>query len=29
MDRQHFYAQMAGTGELDYEIYLGTKQLLS
>jgi tryptophan 2,3-dioxygenase len=29
MDRQHFYAQMAGAGELDYEIYLGTKQLLS
>jgi tryptophan 2,3-dioxygenase len=29
MDRQHFYAQMAGGGDLDYEIYLGTKQLLS
>jgi tryptophan 2,3-dioxygenase len=29
MDRQHFYAQMTGGGDLDYEIYLGTKALLS
>jgi tryptophan 2,3-dioxygenase len=29
MDREHFYAQMAGGGDLDYEIYLGTKALLS
>ena len=29
MDRQHFYAQMAGGGDLDYELYLGTKALLS
>jgi tryptophan 2,3-dioxygenase len=29
MDREHFYAQMAGGGDLDYELYLSTKQLLS
>lgn len=29
MDRNHFYAQMAGGGDLDYEIYLDTKALLS
>lgn len=29
MDREHFYAQMAGDGDLDYELYLGTRKLLS
>jgi tryptophan 2,3-dioxygenase len=29
MDREHFYAQMAGGGDLDYELYLNTQQLLS
>lgn len=29
MDRNHFYSQMGGAGDLDYEIYLGTKALLS
>jgi tryptophan 2,3-dioxygenase len=29
MDREHFYSQMAGGGDLDYEIYLNTKPLLS
>lgn len=29
MDRDHFYALMGGTGELDYELYLNTKALFS
>jgi len=29
MDRAHFYALMAGTGEADYEIYLNTPQILA
>ncbi|MFQ5346751.1 MAG: tryptophan 2,3-dioxygenase family protein [Rhodothalassiaceae bacterium] len=29
MDRAHFYELMAGSGDLDYEIYLNTPQILS
>jgi tryptophan 2,3-dioxygenase len=28
MDREHFYAQMQGGGQLDYELYLNTQALL-
>ena len=28
MDRKHFYAMMAGSGDLDYEVYLNTPQIL-
>lgn len=29
MNREDFYGSMAGTGELDYEIYLNTRQILT
>lgn len=29
MDREHYYALMNGSGELDYELYINTKALLS
>jgi len=29
MDREHFYALMGGTGQLDYELYLNTKSLFA
>lgn len=29
MDRKHFYAMMQGSGDLDYEVYLNTPQILS
>lgn len=29
MDREYFYGLMRGTGELDYELYLNTPQILS
>ena len=29
MDRAHFYSIMNNSGDLDYEIYLDTKRLLS
>ncbi len=29
MDRNYYYSIISGNGELDYEIYLNTKKLLS